>query len=305
MNDPAQVKDGSIFFTDGYVVSKEVVLVAAKLNAIADQYFSRLYCLTHGRWLRADVKDSVHSATFDSDAGQGLWLGLDGSVIETLPSSGRSDFKIPDTRRYGNLNRVKCISGDFYICGYGGQVYKRKDNAWNHHDVGLLIPKPDAMSVDLLDIDGNGPDDLYAVGTGGAMWHFDGAQWRALSSPTNVHLTGVRCVSSTEVYICGFRGVLMKGNQDGWNVLSPGSILSNFYDVEFFREELYVSAMKGIWTLKGASLEPMEVLPDNEPKLTFHRLHSNGEVLWSFGTDHLAYFDGTDWHYVRHPDNLE
>ena len=37
--------------------------------------------------------------------------------------------------------------------------------------------------------------------------------------------------------------------------------------------------------------------------LSFYRLDSNNDQLWSFGADHILKFDGSDWSEIKPPDN--
>ena len=165
------------------------------------------------------------------------------------------------------------------------------------------VAKPDATSVDLMDIGGTGSDDLYTVGTGGAIWHHDGTGWVQLDCPTNVHLNAVKCVNRDEIYVCGNRGTVLRGNRLGWTVISRDTEAIDFYGIESFGGDIYVSGMDKIVRVVGSNLESVDVVTSHDGPLTFHRLHANDGVLWSFGTDHLVFFDGALWHFVAHSDN--
>lgn len=296
----SELENVSVFFTDGHVVSKSFVLVAAKLNASPEAYFSRCFYFRNANWMRADITDAVHSVTYDDRSDAAIWLGRAGTITFTRPGNRKTET-LADVKRLGNLNRVRNIAGDFYVCGYGGQVYRRVDGHWVHADAGLLVPRPNATSVDLLDIDGLGPNDIYAVGTGGAIYHYDGSQWSSIDSPTNMHLTGVKCVSTDEVYVCGFRGTILRGTHLGWDVLSSSDEVSNFHSLEYFAAAIYLATATRLVKLVRDKLAVVGI--DIDEALTFHRLHANDGVLWSFGTDHLVFFDGIQWRQVVHPDN--
>ena len=52
---------------------------------------------------------------------------------------------------------------------------------------------------------GNGPDDIYAVGTLGGMAHFDGVSWSPVRVPTTQNLSAL-AVTPTRVFVAGADG---------------------------------------------------------------------------------------------------
>src|SRR5262249_54002217 len=118
-----------------------------------------------------------------------------------------TETTIHDVDQYGELFRIRFICGSVYACGQSSQVYRLERGSWVHHDRGLLDRKAETLE----DIGGTNPDDLYAVGLSGTIAHYDGQNWRLLDSPTNQHLSNVRCISKDEVYICGNGGALFRG----------------------------------------------------------------------------------------------
>lgn len=295
-----ETEDTSVYFTDGHVVSKKLILIAAKLNALSEEEFSRVFYLKDGEWTFDDLQDSVHSGWFVNAERTAYWLGRRGNVIVVGGGRLRTE-KIPDAREYGFLNRMRQIGSDLYICGYGGQVYRRTARGWDHLDSGILVRRPTAKSVDLQDIDGTAGDDIYAVGTGGALFHFDGKRWTRLDSPTNLHLLRVRCVSKDEVYICGSRGCFFKGNRSRWNDLSDPNFTDDFWGLEYFQDEVYLAHANGLMVWTDSTLKAVN-LGVKKP-ISAHRLHANDGVLWSFGVDDLFSYDGKKWKEVPCPEN--
>src|SRR5262249_29101390 len=276
----SEYNDHSVFFTDGHVISRTKVAIAAKLNDMAEADFSRVLYYLNGVWTHWDIRDSVNSVTYTTDPEKCHWLGQNGTV--TVAGSGRVDTEsIPDARRYGALNRIQAIGNHLYVCGYGGQVHQKSGGTWRHLDSGILVPSPDASSVELLDIDGTADDDIYTVGTGGALYYFDGQQWTVLDSPTNVHLLGVRCIRRDEVYVCGYRGSLFRGDKNGWTNLSDPEILNTFWDLEWYQEKVYLALNERLMTWDGKGFAPVDMGVDGP--ISCHRLHANDGVLWSFG----------------------
>ena len=57
-----------------------------------------------------------------------------GSVVEQISEAGLSS----GTPGYGYVNRIRHISGELYVCGYNGQIYRRTEVGWSHVHSGLL-----------------------------------------------------------------------------------------------------------------------------------------------------------------------
>ncbi|MGA2256554.1 MAG: hypothetical protein ABSG53_18050 [Thermoguttaceae bacterium] len=294
--------DTSLYFTDGYVATKTRIRIAAKLNAESEADFSRVQYLTDGEWSYDDIEDSVVSVYQSSQPRTCYWLGHNGTVTIVGGGKHRSETLV-DVERYGYVNRIRNIGASLYVCGYAAQVYRReKEGVWTHMDEGILIKRPRASSVDLQDIDGTAEDDIYTVGTGGAIYHYDGRTWTQLDSPTNLHLLRVRCVSKDEVYISGSRGRLLRGNRNGWLDLGDPDVADDFWGLEYFRGKVYVAHANGIMVWNGEKLESVDMGIKRD--ISCHRLHANDGVLWSFGMDDLFFFDGKTWTEVVCPENV-
>lgn len=300
-DDAISVEENSVYFTSGFVRSAQCVYVSAKLNAYSDEAFSRVYAVEKGDWEVFEVEASVKSVCYHEPTRQLFCLGKEGVVVASDPSGERPE-SIPDAARLGFLNQIKSIAGGLYVCGYGGQIYMRSaGGVWLHHDRGVLESTITAASVDLQDIDGHAADDLYAVGTGGAMFHFDGQRWARVDSPTNRHLLRVLVVAPDEVYVSGSGGTLLVGARGRWQDISHPNPALDFWGMAHYRGDLYLAYATGLVRRRNGVFE--NVKPAADRTLTHHRLHANDGVLWSFGLDDVFWYDGEHWHEEICPDN--
>ncbi len=255
---------------------------------------------------------------FEVDFHSGSVLGLPGKPVTAfvLGWDGRVhigrgehawDERIPDAGlgrgKLGYMLKIRNIGGEVYACGASGQVYLRQGQNWVHRDEGVLDRRGPMQGPLLNGMDGTGEDDIYAVGKRGAIYHFAGASWKRLDSPVRVDLYGVRCVSRDEVYICGAGGVALRGYGNKWRQLTVPSGMGDFWSVEYFRKRPYFATLQGIFDFNGRRVQKIDT--GLTPSPGSYHLHANDEVLWSFGNDHLCFFDGEKWTYVRHPDNAE
>jgi hypothetical protein len=141
--------------------------------------------------------------------------------IDRLPN-GRRDFG-------GDLRDIRLIGKELFVAGMSRQVYRRiADGEWAHEDEGTRQLDGDLSVAGFNAIDGTDPDDIYAAGFGGEIWHRRGGRWHQVESPTNVVLHRLRVVAPDLVYACGQQGVLLRGHGDIWTVVEHGQPAENF-----------------------------------------------------------------------------
>lgn len=291
-----------LFYSDGCVVHKDTVILAAGFNSSPNTLQSRAIFTLDEEWRQFDIPtDMMVSVAL---CGETAYLaGTGGLLIEVPLFSGvtldmidnANMWEIEDVMEYGQITRIRTISGQPYCCGQSGQVYRLTAGQWDRADSGLrTIGGPD-----LEDIAGNGPSDIYVVGIQGSMFHFNGSRWDTISLPTNGYLSNIRCVSSNLCYACGNDGLLLKGFCDQWEIVSEPIPDKNYWGLEIFKGSVYLAHGSGIDCLTPDGIKPVEINLDGN--LSFHRLHSCADQLWSFGIDHVLVFDGDNWKEVNIP----
>jgi hypothetical protein len=105
--------------------------------------------------------------------------------------------------------------------------------------------------INVVDVWGTGPDDIYAVGFNGNIIHFDGAEWTPMESGTEENLEGVwgyvlkdelGAVTRTDVFAVGHNGTILRYDGVSWQpqrVINdpdpanpdPQEVDGNFHDV--------------------------------------------------------------------------
>jgi hypothetical protein len=75
----------------------------------------------------------------------------------------------------------------------------------------------------LSDLWGSSENDVYAVGSGGAILHFDGSVWTEMTSGTTEDLFAVWGVSSAGVVAVGAGGVILRFDGVSWTPTASGS----------------------------------------------------------------------------------
>jgi hypothetical protein len=95
---------------------------------------------------------------------------------------------------------------------------------------------------------GTSSNNVYIVGTNGAIAHFDGVGWSAMQSGTTLALTDVFGVSSTELYVSGDQpsqglGIILKSNGITWQTIVESAFIDSSV---LFKPKLYGETV-GVW----------------------------------------------------------
>ena len=307
-NEDDVIEDRKLFFTDGCVTPDGAVVIPAQFDSRPDVDVTRVVMRFDDLWLHHDMlEDMVRSVTFSKPSGVCYLMGRNGIIRrfggrdpKLLPDRISGTFEtetIGDVEKFGELFRIRSIAGVPYICGSSRQVYMRANSQWMHRDDGIL----ELAAPALEDIDGTSADDIYAVGLLGTILHFNGKKWSELDSPTNQHLSNVRCVTPRQVYVCGNHGSLFVGNRSGWRFIGDSDIDANFWGMTRFRDQIYVCDSRDVLRASPDGLERLNIAGDRA--ITCHRLDANEQEMWSFGPHHLFRFDGSTWAEVLCPEN--
>jgi hypothetical protein len=292
-----------LYFNDGCVRARDHVFIAAKIAHLdPDEYdYARLCSYKAPRWGYQDHNWNVVSVCAIESPVSFHALADRGDVAHYSPQTGRVEEQIADSEKYGALSQIRAIGGKLYVCGMQGQVYRRDDAGWVHVDRGILHDKLSPTALHLNGIDGTGPNDIYVVAMSGRVLHYDGKRWNDIDARTNVHLERVHCVAPGETYVCGNNGTFLKITPQGVENRSI-DIEDHFWGLTSFQGKIYLATLNAIYEFDGTDVTQVDT--GLEPPIDSHRLDARDGQLWSFGVDDLAYFDGSVWTRVIHPDNV-
>lgn len=137
----------------GCAVSRDIYYVACSQDnrkAVDDAPYTVMYLYQHQRdekWFYHELPDWDVVSTCFSDPAPGNMrevyaLSEDGDV-EAFSQAGSRIERIADAGleyngpMHGYVTRIRAINGRFYVCGLGGQVYRRGAQSWEHFDQGL------------------------------------------------------------------------------------------------------------------------------------------------------------------------
>lgn len=230
---------------------------------------------------------------------------------------------------FGYVNRIRAVGDQLYVCGHARQFYRfdwdgRSLESGRWVDMAGPMRQPaldeppgteegegafdawlDASdeTVEFTDLDGSGPDDVYAVGD--ESWHWDGVRWARLELPTDESIHVIRVLDRENVWMAGQNGTVLQGNaRDGFVDRSGIEDNQNFIGLEWFEDKLFLASNLGLFTYDPATGKIAPYASGLNPELQdTHVLEAKDGTLWSIGFKDLAYFDGQRWTRVDHPDN--
>lgn len=264
------------------------------------------YVPHNGRWVKFESRKLITSiAIAEEPALELAGVGPDGHCVvldvrgsQAINVGGQEDA----TLMHGFLREIRCVKGVFFCCGMGRQVYRREvGGRWGSMHSGILADPADPRPLGLNSIHGSGPDDLFAVGFGGEIWHWNGMVWRILDSPTNLTLHQVLYVGPDHVYACGKNGILLRYQRQGWQVLPQDEHDTDFRSLAWFDDRLYVTTGQELLVLDGdGRLNGVTGAGD----LGLVDLSVKGRYMWGSGPNVVAFAvsgQATSWTRVTPP----
>lgn len=262
--------------------------------------------------------DGVRKIYALSEQGDVECYSREGSVLEKIADAGLG----PTVPNYGYVSRIREIGKHLYVCGYGGQVYRREASGWAHIDQQLLrtpaaigdihdpaellaeLTRAASDTIGLNDVNGLNENSIYVVGNDGFVAFRDGTHWTRLAQATAAHLNSVHPVSDTIVWVAGGKGTLLRGNaHDGFNAVARKSLSTDFYSLATFQDRLFIGAGDGIYELVNAGPQRLPV-SDKYRLEGVVSIESKDGVLWALSSRKLARYDGDIWEVFENPHNV-
>ncbi len=179
-------------------------------------------------------------------------------------TSGTNGFEARIPAQYeggilrGGIKRLKSFGSELIAGNTARQIFKRK-GAGQWELIGPPMPDTENNDISFDDFDQFNPDDMYAVGNPGDVWHFNGTDWRRCSFPSNWGLSAVCCAPDGNVYIAAST-VIYRGLGNKWQRLrTKDQITLPIKDLAWYEGQLWATNDYGFWALQGDHLVPADV----------------------------------------------
>ncbi|MCY7299253.1 MAG: hypothetical protein LH616_08595 [Ilumatobacteraceae bacterium] len=125
-----------------------------------------------------------------------------------------------------------------------------------------IVSRQSPPGLDLSDLDGSGPNDLWAVGAAGLALHYTGTSWQRVDTGTTNQLVAVISDAPNSAYAVGANDVVIHFDGTGWQPLAAPPAPSN--------------GLAGVWKTAGSD-------------------------LWVVADNKIARYNGTSWSSVTPP----
>ena len=100
---------------------------------------------------------------------------------------------------------------------------------------------------------GTARDDVWAVGQGSQIYHYDGAKWDRVTSPVSTWLLAVWAAARNDVWVAGDYGVVLHGDGTRFTrAPSTGSATSGRAFLGLRRDRAYLATSSGLFKYSGA-----------------------------------------------------
>ena len=215
------------------------------------------------------------------------------------------------------INPIQSIftfgSNDIWFCG-NGVIHWDGSNY-----VPISIPTNVWGPYQMNKLWGSSNNDLYIVGNGGNIAHYENGVWTKIESGTSLDLTDIYGDSEGNLYAAGVdialaKGVVVKGNQSGiWEVMIEGEIIdeTELFDKLFGRiGTLWVDELGTLYAgadflyhYKNMKWDYVRSLPENYiggdqyyiGYLYSLRGNKSNDIVICGDRNTLRHFNGVDW----------
>ncbi|MEM7421594.1 MAG: hypothetical protein AAF364_18000, partial [Pseudomonadota bacterium] len=112
-----------------------------------------------------------------------------------------------------------------WSAGNGESIAAAESGTFFHINDSAVKPIRVNSTSDFYDVHGFAPDDVWAVGTFGAIWHFDGNEWTEVENNPTMNTydpTWFEAVwgnSSNDLYVCGDNSEILHFDGNEWTYL--------------------------------------------------------------------------------------
>lgn len=147
----------------------------------------------------------------------------------------------------------------------------------------------------LFSVWGTGPSNVFAVGSGGTILHYDGSSWTPMSSGTTRLLHGVWGSGPSDVFAVGDFGTILRFDGSAWSTPMPSGTSLNLRRVwGTGPDNVYAVGIGGIilhydgtqwWVMSSGTTNSLYGLWGSGP----------GDILASGDGGTLLRFDGASW----------
>ncbi|MGA9525027.1 MAG: hypothetical protein WBV82_26445 [Myxococcaceae bacterium] len=171
------------------------------------------------QWSRMDLPSSKHLLDVWASGPNDVWILPDDDNLKAAIRWDGSEWRV---HRYGSTYAVGTLWGsgpdDVWVGGLSKESWLFRTRQGEFQSVPV---DPSAPSKGLDDIDGTGPNDVWAVSTG-AVFHFDGTSLKQFAPAPDPegNLAAIWSSSPRDVWVAGISGEVHHFDGSAWTVMA-------------------------------------------------------------------------------------
>lgn len=146
-----------------------------------------------------------------------------------------------------SFRKIVSVAGNLYTVGSPFRIYKRDNNQLTDYSNGIQLSKEILsgnlsvlLNSRLFDLDGFSESDMYAVGSVGNVFHFNGTKWQKKNFPAHIDLKTITCGTDGNVYITDLKKSLWIGRDNTWTCIIENTEVE-FSNTAWFNNRLWCS----------------------------------------------------------------
>lgn len=208
-----------------------------------------------------------------------IWAGTRGKLLHWQGSSWASlDLVAPTVEVTGLWSSA---SGELFVLG-GTQVFRRSSGGFQ--------PLPSNTSNRPLSLWGSDTGNIWAVGAGGAMAHFDGSAWTSFSEGVDMFVNGLWGSSTSDVWAVGTQGALARFDGFKWSRMPTGVTTDLLAITGTQASDIYaVGAAQTILHWDGTAVSKLPAVSGVSSNANLFAVWASGpKDVWASGGDPAA-----------------
>lgn len=199
------------------------------------------------------------------------------------------EWSVPSAQHVGPLRSLASTSRGPLAVGEYNTVLRRGSRGWQREQGGFADRYP---NVDLYDMHGSKPDDIWAVGAQGAIVHWDGQSWHAFDPISSRALHAVWAVSPEDVWAAGEQAAILHFDGVQWRAHETGrtAVINDLWGAA--KNDVWAAGWDGLSHWDG---ESWTLAPGNTVTNMTSLWGASASDIWATSSESVKHWDGHTW----------
>jgi len=226
----------------------------------------------------------------------GRWVLLSNSGDVLVAGGGEVTWEKPDltSKKVNFLNVKNLKSGEAVAVSSKQGLYKR-ESAGKWKKIGKdfkFHESEENYNTRLLDVASFSNEEIYAVGSNGNAWLYDGNDWNKLETGSNLSLDSIICAEDGRAYINLEGKQIVIGRKNEWRILDY--VFEEFIiDMVFFDNRIFITTYSKIFEIKEDNIIESDLgFPE---MVSYESMDAKDGVLVIACATSAHFYNGSEW----------